>query len=587
MLAVSLAAVNSGAPSLGSSYGPLNGSWDVSSVTDCLLSCSSARIWSMSCSSAVAGFLALFFFFLLEVFPDTGAGLLETGMVSLSVSSDSSSSSPPSNWNAFTALGSEGAVWLPLGRSQWSSLFKHLVNLLQSQTLGFWDQQNGVQQAASAQGSPDEEHLGSKVTLVLVGHVWSNNGDNTVPKPVGSGRETNTSGSDRQWEDLTDNNPGSWTPSRCKEEDVDADEGDHGTDSFVVVSINNTSNSNDELTHNHTESTVDHQWTTSNFLHGNERNWSGENVDDGGDHGNKELVANGAQFLEESGTEVEDEVDTGPLLHHLQRGTQDGLSEVGRWLSEATGEAGGPRANVTGGWDNALFVFVVGHNLGQFLLDVVAVDGLSSESGKNLSSLVELALLDVVSWGVWEQEQTTSQDDSPKQLQTNRNSVGARVGSVLGTVVNTGSHHQSDGDKELVTRNDSTSHLSRRDFRKVQHNNSGHETDTHTGNHSSHHKQSNGGRGSLQNNTKRINSATTNDDGSSTEHVGQITSHNGSHKIHSHDTGNVSRVISEQNTTKSTESTHEISSKSQRSFNSVDVGGTSDRHGNTSVVFHY
>ena len=70
-----------------------------------------------------------------------------------------------------THLGREGAVRLPLRRRERRALLHHLVDLLQGQALGFVHQEERVNKAAGAQGSPDEEDLGVQVALVCVHHV--------------------------------------------------------------------------------------------------------------------------------------------------------------------------------------------------------------------------------------------------------------------------------------------------------------------------------------------------------------------------------------------------------------------------------
>jgi hypothetical protein len=76
-----------------------------------------------------------------------------------------------------THLDSEGGMGLPLGRGTGSSLLHHLVDLLQGETLGLGDQEVSVDEGASAQRAPNEEHLGAEVALVLVDHVGSDDGD--------------------------------------------------------------------------------------------------------------------------------------------------------------------------------------------------------------------------------------------------------------------------------------------------------------------------------------------------------------------------------------------------------------------------
>ena len=72
-------------------------------------------------------------------------------------------------------------VRLPLGRGAGGSLGKHLVDLLEGEALGLRDQEVGVEEAAGAEATPDVEHLGAQVALVLVDHVGGDDGDDAVP----------------------------------------------------------------------------------------------------------------------------------------------------------------------------------------------------------------------------------------------------------------------------------------------------------------------------------------------------------------------------------------------------------------------
>ncbi|KAH3674048.1 hypothetical protein OGATHE_002028 [Ogataea polymorpha] len=414
--------------------------------------------------------------------------------------------------------------------------------------------------------------------------IWPDNGNDTVPQPVGGGRQTNTSRSDWQWEDLSDNNPSSRTPGRSKEENVDADEGDHGADGFLIVAING-------------------------------------HIDDRSDHRDQELIVDGAKLLEEGGTEVEDEVDTGPLLHHLHGGSEDGLSEVRGWSSESSGETSCPGLPVARSWNDAPLVLVVGHDLGEFFLNVVGIDRLAPKSGEHLCSPVKLALEDVVSRRFWEQDESDSKNDGPDELQSNRDSVGAGVVSVLGAVVNTGREQQSDGDEELVTGNDGTSDFLWRNFRQIQNHHGRNKTNTNTCYNSSYGKQSHRGGGNLERNTDRVDTAAGHNNGSSSKHVGQVSGTHSTKKgtcrknrsnkrflrrsndkrgvivavfhlssefmdkvVHTHDTGNVTGVVSEKDTSKRTKGAHKISSHSQGSLDSVNV--SSSCHTSNTVASH-
>jgi hypothetical protein len=172
------------------------------------------------------------------------------------------------------------------------------------------------------------------------------------------------------------------TPGSCEKEDVDANEGDlRGNSSVVVLTLttgSNTNDTNNELADQHAESSPDEDGTTSVTLNDVERDRSRADIDQSGDETDEEGVRNRAQSLEESGTKVENEVDTSPLLHHLEGGSEDGSAQVGRWVSETALEAVQPSSKVTRVWDNGQFVLVICDDFSQFLLDVFGAFGFTT-----------------------------------------------------------------------------------------------------------------------------------------------------------------------------------------------------------------
>jgi len=198
----------------------------------------------------------------------------------------------------------KGLMRNPLGRCTRSRLFEHAVDLLERQTLGLWDQEVRVDECAGTETTPDEEDGRLEVTLVFTNHVWSNDGNDGVPQPVGSGRETNSTGSDWQWEDLSDENPSSGTPCASEEEDEDGDEGDLGIDGRdvvckrlggigwvgvgVVESNSNTDDGNEKLADEHTERTEDEEGSATELLNSVERDRGRADIDQGEDEGDDE-----------------------------------------------------------------------------------------------------------------------------------------------------------------------------------------------------------------------------------------------------------------------------------------------------------
>ena len=241
--------------------------------------------------------------------------------------------------------------------------------MLKRQTLGLWNEEVCVDEGSRAETSPDEEDAGLEVALVLADHVWGDDSNDGVPEPVGGGGETDTTRTDWQWEDLTNENPGARSPSAGEEEDEDGDEGNLGVDGGDVVGNSgsiwasadgvglveadgNTDDGDEELADQHTEGTPDKEWTTAELLNGVEGDWSRAHVDQGEDQGNQEDVVDGAGGLQEWSRVVEDEVDTSPLLHHLEGGTEDGLAQVGVRLEDGAAEAVGPALDPSTSWDD-------------------------------------------------------------------------------------------------------------------------------------------------------------------------------------------------------------------------------------------
>jgi len=255
--------------------------------------------------------------------------------------------------------GSVGGVRSPLAGGTGSGLLEHAVDLLKGETLGLGDEEIGVDEGEGAETSPDEEDAGLEITVLSADHVRGDDGDDGIPEPVGGGGESDTTGTDREREDLTDDDPGTGTPGGGEEEDEDGDEGNLGVDGSSVVGSGervatgdgvgngvglvetngDTNDGNEELAEEHTKGTPEEERTTTEFLHGEKGDGSRADIDKGEDQGDQESVANGTSGLQEDSGVVEDEVDTGPLLHHLHGSSQNGATNIGARLEERTTEA--------------------------------------------------------------------------------------------------------------------------------------------------------------------------------------------------------------------------------------------------------
>lgn len=336
-----------------------------------------------------------------------------------------------------------------------------------------------------------------------------------VPEPVGGGGEGNTTGTDREREDLANDDPGAGTPGAGEEEDEDGDEGDLGVDGRdvggtsltssveegVVEADSHTDDGNEELANEHTESTPDEERTATPLLNGVERDGSGADIDEGEDQGDQEGVADGASRRQEGSGVVEDEVDTSPLLHHLERSTEDSLAKVGVGLEDRAAEAVGPALEPATSRDDGTLVLLVGNDLGKLSLDVLAVLRLATKLGKRGLGLGDSLALDVVSGRLGKACNTTTEDETPSELDSDGDAVFAAVSAVLDAVVDAGSDEETESDGELVTGNESTANLLRANLRHVQNDDGRLETDTETGDETTGNDEAKTSGSSLKNHT--------------------------------------------------------------------------------------
>jgi hypothetical protein len=95
---------------------------------------------------------------------------------------------------------------------------------------------------------------------------------------------------------------------------TDTDEGDHGLHGIVVAWRNGTDQSNDDLADTHTNSSPDQKRTTTDTLHGVERDGRAESVDEIGNDGDKEGVGDRAELSEEGGSEAAKGVHVNAIL---------------------------------------------------------------------------------------------------------------------------------------------------------------------------------------------------------------------------------------------------------------------------------
>lgn len=258
---------------------------------------------------------------------------------------------------------------------------------------------------------------------------------------------------------------------------------------------------------------------------------------------------------------------------------------------------------------------MVGDNLSNLLLDIGRVDRLASYRRKNLGGPFVVSLSDEISRRLRQEKQANGKDDSPQHLERNWNAVRAGIGPVLSSVVDTGSHHEADGDAELVSRDDSATNLAGGDLGHVHDDGGGHKTDAEAGNETANNEKWYRRGSGLQDDTN-VEHDTANDDyGTTTEEVGQVTGHDGTEEstgrqdrgdqgllpggkgefsraffevglpqigelldevLHAHNTVDITRVITEEDTTERGKGAHEIGLEGDGGLDPFDVG--SARH---------
>ena len=414
--------------------------------------------------------------------------------------------------------------------------------------------------------------------------------------------------------------PGSRAPSRGEKEDVYANECNHGSDSGGVGSVGDTDDSDDEFTDEHSQGPPNQQRATSEPLDGVEGDGSRADVDQGCNKADEEGVRDGPELLEEGGSKVKDEVDTSPLLHHLQRGAQNGSAHIAATLEQGAFEAVGPAAQVTGLRNDLHFVLVVRHDFGQFLLDVLGVPWLSAESCEDVHSSLDLALLHKISWGLGEEDESGSEDQSPQHLETDRDAVRARVGVVLRTIIHARGDQKTKGDAELVAGDYGTTHLSRGNLGHVQDDDSRDEPDTKSGDQTACHQETQGGGSGLEDDTDDENDAPNNDGGPTSDPVSHVSADQGAEEspgredgcderllprgesevtvrdpgrgrlqagvegdevIHALDTADIPGIVAEENATNGREGAHEVGLYGDGGLDAVDIGRRSQGDGSS------
>ena len=152
----------------------------------------------------------------------------------------------------------------------------------------------------------------------------------------------------------------------------------------------------------------------------------------------------------------------------------------------------------------------------------------TTDAGQNLRGLLEIALLDMVTRRFGEEEETKREDDGPEHLKGYGDTIRAGICSVLGAIIDGRREKDTKSDAELVTGDDGSSNLLWCDFRHIQNNDGGDETDTKPSNQATSYEKTEAVRSGLENDSNDEDEAAQNDGCSSANPISKITGNQGS-----------------------------------------------------------
>lgn len=82
------------------------------------------------------------------------------------------------------AMASKSRVRHPLAGVARRRLLEHGVDLLEGQTLCLGNKEVGKYNTSRAGSAPDEENFRLEVAVRLINHIWRDEGNDAIPKPV-------------------------------------------------------------------------------------------------------------------------------------------------------------------------------------------------------------------------------------------------------------------------------------------------------------------------------------------------------------------------------------------------------------------
>ncbi len=168
----------------------------------------------------------------------------------------------------------------PPGTSPRRSLLHHAIHLLQAQPFRLRYTKVRKEQTQTTCTAPNKEDLGPQIPLIGIHHIRRHHPNNTIPEPVTRRRERHALGSDREREQLADDDPGSGTPGGGKGEDVEADECNEDLACGAGARGGGADDGDDEFGDQHKEGTIDEEGAAAEAFDSIEGERGGADVDD-------------------------------------------------------------------------------------------------------------------------------------------------------------------------------------------------------------------------------------------------------------------------------------------------------------------
>lgn len=326
------------------------------------------------------------------------------------------------------------------------NLFVHLIDILEGKTLSLVDECPDEGDTDEAASTPDKEDLCLQVGIArtFIDHIGGGETDSEVEKPVGSSGHGETLCTDLEREDLTSDNPCDGTPRDGKEENVEADESNENLVGNICEDCD-TDNSNNELADTHPNGSQQKKTAATKFLNEVKTGDSRYNIDQVGNETDEESILN-TGVLEELGTIVENEVDTGQLLKGLE--TTSGHEPLDHLGGETVG---------IGSLAERQLILVDSLDFVKFLEETGVVDRERTETAHGAGSTLEIVLLDKEARSLGKDKHPNRENKSPDELDGERDTIRAGIVTVVGALVGASSQKKTDGNSQLVAPDNSSS----------------------------------------------------------------------------------------------------------------------------------